>query len=204
MARPQHISDDTITKALAAAGEATAAEVADVLGMGPSTAAKRLAALEGAGAVRRHPGGRVNGTRVADRWSVPAVPVRGENAATAETGAPEPAEPSAAGERLGRGALGTLVREYLAAHPDEDLGAHPGGQGARSLPGSGVQCPVPPGGGRRGSAGQHHAPPVPHRLRPLAAARSAGRPAARRVSESLADLGAPTPPHLGESTSRTP
>ena len=30
--------------------------------------------------------------------------------------------PSAAGERLGRGALGALVREYLAARPDEDLG----------------------------------------------------------------------------------
>ena len=122
MARPQHISDDTITKALAAAGKATAAEVADVLGMGQSTAAKRLAALEGAGAVRRHPGGRVNGTRAPDRWSVPAVPAGGENAATAEKAAPEPAEPSAAGERLGRGALGTLVREYLEAHPDEDLG----------------------------------------------------------------------------------
>ena len=98
--------------------------------MGQSTAAKRLAALEGAGAVRRHPGGRVNGTRVADRWSVPAVPVGGDNAATAETAAPEPAEPSAAGERLGRGALGTLVRDYLAARPDEDLGPDPGGQGA--------------------------------------------------------------------------
>jgi len=123
MARPQHISDDTITTALAAAKEATAAEVADVLGMGQSTAAKRLAALEGAGAVRRHPGGRLNGTRVADRWSVSAEPGGGENAATADTAAPEPAEPSAAGERLGRGALGTLVRDYLAAHPDENLGA---------------------------------------------------------------------------------
>ena len=122
MARPQHISDDTITTALAAAGEATAAEVASVLGMGQSTAAKRLAALEGAGAVRRHPGGRLNGTRVADRWSVSAEPGGGENAATTETAAPEPSEPSAAGERLGRGALGTMVREYLAAHPDEDLG----------------------------------------------------------------------------------
>lgn len=30
--------------------------------------------------------------------------------------------PAASGDRLGRGALGTLVRDYLAARPDEDLG----------------------------------------------------------------------------------
>ena len=66
---PLQITDDTIVKALAAGGEVTAAELADRLGMGQSTAAKRLAALEAAGAVRRTPGGRVNGVRVADRWS---------------------------------------------------------------------------------------------------------------------------------------
>jgi DNA-binding MarR family transcriptional regulator len=136
MARPQHISDDTITRTLNDVGEATAADVADLLGMGQSTAAKRLAVLEDAGAVRRQPGGRVNGTRVPDLWSVPAVAAGdtptpepdasevtacSEGAFPAET-APEPAEPPPAGERLGRGALGTLVREYLATHPDEDLG----------------------------------------------------------------------------------
>ena len=47
MARPQHISDDTIIEALAAEGEVTAADLADRLGIGQSTAAKRLAALEG-------------------------------------------------------------------------------------------------------------------------------------------------------------
>jgi DNA-binding MarR family transcriptional regulator len=138
MARPQHISDATITEALAAAGEATAAEVAERLGMGQSTAAKRLAALEGAGEVRRHPGGRVNGTRVADHWSVAAalaaVPTPtaephstdttddGTEATPAEATAPDPTSPGTGSERLGRGALGSLVRDYLAAHPGEDLG----------------------------------------------------------------------------------
>jgi DNA-binding MarR family transcriptional regulator len=147
MARPQHISDDTIVKALAAAGEVTAAALADRLGIGQSTAAKRLAALEGTGSVRRQPGGRVNGVRAADRWSVPAAPsvdaaapnsgphTSDVNAPSGdggpiETATPEAVEPATVEgvapepgtERLGRGVLGTLVREYLAARPDEDLG----------------------------------------------------------------------------------
>jgi DNA-binding MarR family transcriptional regulator len=138
MARPQHISDVTITEALVAIGEATAAEVAERLGMGQSTAAKRLAVLEGAGSVRRQPGGRVNGTRMADRWSVAAAPAAGPtptaepdgtdttddstDASSAEATAPDPTRPGTGSERLGRGALGGLVRDYLAAHPGEDLG----------------------------------------------------------------------------------
>ena len=69
MARPTQITDETIVAALASGGEVTAAELAGRLGMGQSTAAKRLAALEASGAVRRSPGGRVDGVRVADRWS---------------------------------------------------------------------------------------------------------------------------------------
>ncbi|MGD0983682.1 MAG: helix-turn-helix domain-containing protein [Acidimicrobiales bacterium] len=44
MARPQQISTETITQALAAHPEVTAADLADALGIGQSTAAKRLAA----------------------------------------------------------------------------------------------------------------------------------------------------------------
>ena len=69
MARPAQTSDEAVLAAVAAHPEATAAELADALGMGQSTAAKRLAALEVAGAVRRIPGGRENGRRVADRWA---------------------------------------------------------------------------------------------------------------------------------------
>jgi DNA-binding transcriptional ArsR family regulator len=129
MARPTQITDDIIVEALAAGGEVTAADLADRLGMGQSTAAKRLAALEASGAVRRTPGGRVNGVRVADLWSsVATAPVTpdAEPHADADARVPDsggsdeaPAESSG---RLGRGALGTLVRDYLAARPGEAFG----------------------------------------------------------------------------------
>jgi DNA-binding MarR family transcriptional regulator len=127
MARPLQITDDTIVKALSAGGEVTAGDLADRLGMGQSTAAKRLAALKAAGAVRRTPGGRVNGVRAADRWSSvaaaadtePAVP--DTDVLATDGTAPVEAEPGGSG-RLGRGALGTLVRDYLAARPGETFG----------------------------------------------------------------------------------
>ena len=132
MARPTQITDDTIVTALAAGGEVTAAELADRLGMGQSTAAKRLAALEASGAVRRTPGGRVDGVRVADRWSS-AAPATGTAApdtdvpdtggtTRVETAQGEPAAAPGGSGRLGRGALGTLVRDYLAARPGEAFG----------------------------------------------------------------------------------
>ena len=122
MARPQHISDDTIIEALAAEGEVTAADLADRLGIGQSTAAKRLAALEGTGSVLRQPGGRVNGVRVADHWTVATIVADNDAGNATKTDATNPAAPKSGGKRLERGALGTLVRDYLAARPDEDLG----------------------------------------------------------------------------------
>ena len=138
MARPTQITDETLVTALAAGGEVTAAELADRLGMGQSTAAKRLAALEASGAVRRTPGGRVDGVRVADRWSSAApatgtaepavpepvgdVPATDETTAPVETAQGEPAAAPGGSGRLGRGALGTLVRDYLAARPGEAFG----------------------------------------------------------------------------------
>ena len=122
MARPQHISDDTIIEALANEGEVTAADLADRLGIGQSTAAKRLATLEGTGSVLRQPGGRVNGVRVADHWSVATVGADNDASNATKTDATNPAAPKSGGKRLERGALGALVRDYLAARPDEDLG----------------------------------------------------------------------------------
>lgn len=122
MARPQHISDDTIIEALANEGEVTAADLADGLGIGQSTAAKRLATLEGTGSVLRQPGGRVNGVRVADHWSVATVGADNDASNATKTDATNPAAPKSGGKRLERGALGALVRDYLAARPDEDLG----------------------------------------------------------------------------------
>jgi len=125
MARPTQITDDTIVEALAAGGEVTAADLSDRLGMGQSTAAKRLAALEASGAVRRSPGGRVNGVRAADRWSsVTTAPATADAEPHADAGVrdAEEAAPVESTGRLGRGALGTLVRDYLAARPGEAFG----------------------------------------------------------------------------------
>lgn len=148
MARPQRITDDTILDALASLGEATSEELAAQMGIGQSTAAKRLAALESAGLTRRQPGGRVNGVRAADRWAATAaagdagagklapdpdgVEAIGHEANDGDDESPaseeEPDDAAAAeetevsGDRLGRGALGSLVRDYLAARPDDDLG----------------------------------------------------------------------------------
>ncbi len=143
MPRPPTLSDEELTAALAAHPEVSAAEIAGVLGVGQSTAAKRLAALETSGMVCRIPGGRVAGVRAPDRWSVvpgdhPAALAPGkaepEGAAPGSI-APEPASdgPAAGGrapedqtadqaKRLGRGQLGTLVHDYLAARPAEAFG----------------------------------------------------------------------------------
>lgn len=149
MARPPKLSDEALTATLAAHPEATAAEIADVLGVGQSTAAKRLAALEGTGAVHRIPGGRIAGVRAPDHWSLvtatlpAAVPAdqadpggAAPGPAMAETAAEAPANDGRAVEdqavedqapedqagRLSRGQLGTLVHDYLAARPAESFG----------------------------------------------------------------------------------
>jgi DNA-binding MarR family transcriptional regulator len=127
------VTDASVIGALAPRPGLTSAQLADVIGSGRSTAAKRLAALEAAGSVRRQPGGRVDGARLPDRWwavappgnerpvpgpgagGVPGVPV----GAGQEPAGSEAVVPSG---RLGRGELGALVRAYLAARPGEDLG----------------------------------------------------------------------------------
>ena len=135
MARPLQITDEEILDGLTARPEVTSTDLADALGIGQSTAGKRLAALEAAGSVRRTPGGREAGRRAPDRWSAAATP---EVAATDLTGGEpgrepgggelrpaageETPEPPAAAGRLGRGELGSLVRDYLAAHPGEAFG----------------------------------------------------------------------------------
>jgi len=139
MARPLQTTDDTILDALAARSEVTSAELSEALGIGQSTAAKRLAALEAAGSVRRTPGGREAGRRAPDRWSAMATPEvaaadltggalggeLGDEPGGGElglAGGEETPEPPAAAGRLGRGELGSLVRDYLAARPGESFG----------------------------------------------------------------------------------
>jgi DNA-binding MarR family transcriptional regulator len=139
MARPPKLRDEALTAALTAHPEATAAEVAGVLGVGQSTTAKRLAALEATGAVHRIPGGRVAGVQAPDHWSVvvrglPVVAPPEHADPEGIASEPTPAEPAAEGPaiedrtsedqagRLGRGQLGTLVHDYLAARPGESFG----------------------------------------------------------------------------------
>lgn len=130
MARPTKLSDDALLAALRDRPGSTAAQVAEVLGLGQSTLAKRLAALEAAGTVSRIPGGRVAGVRAPDRWDANA-PAPAEPAATSDTGDAASGPESGARDagpvdhgpaRLGRGALGALIRDYLAARPTEAFG----------------------------------------------------------------------------------
>jgi DNA-binding transcriptional ArsR family regulator len=129
MARPQRISDEVLLEALTAAGEVTAGELASLLGIGQSTVAKRLAALEATGASSRRRDGRVDGVLTPDRWTAASSPRRRVPAPPGRAPEEDPSEPRpsaeaprADGGRLRRGALGALVRDFLAAHPEEDLG----------------------------------------------------------------------------------
>jgi len=133
---------EAITSALGEHPESSAAELAEVAGIGRSTANNFLAALERAGKVVRRPGGHEGGRRVSDRWSLAteassgdsggdAAPTEGAVAATtppnAETSSPsadatdnDAEAPSAS--RLGRGELSGLVLDYLTEHRGDAIG----------------------------------------------------------------------------------
>jgi DNA-binding MarR family transcriptional regulator len=117
VATTQKVSPETILESLAAHPRLTAAELAEVLGIGQSTAAKHLASLEVAGTARREPGGREGGRRVADRWSATAPAA--DDAANDGAASDGPVRST---DRLARGELSMLVRAYLAGRPGEDLG----------------------------------------------------------------------------------
>lgn len=103
-------SEAAILTLLADRPELSSAEVAMALGIGQSTAAKRLAGLEGTGKVRRRGGGRRGSRRLPHRWSV--VPAKATPAARSE----------AVPARLGRGQLAELVLAELAVNPAEPVG----------------------------------------------------------------------------------
>jgi len=106
---------DTVAAALAAQPGATAAELADAAGIARSTAAKALAAMEHEGRVRRVPGGRDGGRRLADRWhpvgsgAEEVSPAEPPIVAGAEPRAVETERAEATPGRLGKGALRDLV-----------------------------------------------------------------------------------------------
>ncbi len=122
-----HTPAEALAAALAAHPGATAAELAEVAGIGRSTAAKALAAMEHHGTARRGAGGRDGGRRLPDRWhpadygTAGPDPVEdGEEGRTVEP-ASETARASGQGEggegqpvdasavRLGKGELRSLV-----------------------------------------------------------------------------------------------
>lgn len=128
---------ETVAATLAAHPGRTAAELAQLAGLGTSTVAKALAALETVGLACRHipeaTGDRSR--RSAAHWQpVPTTPpadaepaearpepesaarTTGENARSGDGTAPGRTE------RLGKGELGTLVLEYLIARAGDDLG----------------------------------------------------------------------------------
>jgi len=171
MATTQKVSPTQVLDALAARPGVSAAELAEALGIGGSTAAKHLAALEAAGAVRREPGGCQAGRRLADRWSTtatvedpPAEP-DGVPAYTADApnrrGGPFRRPVGAWGaRRAGTGVPGGQVRR--------GPGTDPGREGARAVPGCRLQRAGPLGSGGRGSLDERLAPPLPDRRRPVA------------------------------------
>jgi DNA-binding MarR family transcriptional regulator len=112
------VNSEDVLAALAEQPEISATALAEALGLGQSTVSKHLAALEATGTARRTPGGRDGGRRIADRWSatVAATPAKAMEAGAKTDGGDDGAA------RLGRGELGTLVLDYLAARPEETFG----------------------------------------------------------------------------------
>jgi DNA-binding transcriptional MocR family regulator len=155
MGAPEHITDHDVIEALAALPDITAAEVAGALGVGRSTAAKRLARLEAEGVVRRAPGGRSSGVKVADHWSLATPPVVADPDVAHPGGGSAPTAPGT----TATGDLATTGSEPKSAQPAtgdpdgddpdgndrggndmrgaEEAGAEgSGGEGSRLAPGS--------------------------------------------------------------------
>jgi DNA-binding IclR family transcriptional regulator len=133
---------EAVTSALSDHPEATAAQLAELAGIGRSTANKFLAALEREGKVVRRPGGHEGGRRAADHWSLATEQLDAAGTATPEvtddppqddetldstatTSVTEPDDStsSASGAaRLGRGELSGLVLGYLVEHRGDAIG----------------------------------------------------------------------------------
>ena len=141
---PPTTTDTTelVTAALRQRPEATVIELAETAGVGRSTAAKCLAALEAAGTARRVPGGRDGGRRVADRWVLakprpPAGPPTADGDVDGGSSDDRPVAGGTIGDgtivgkgvraaRLAKGELASLVVDYLSVHPEELGPTEPG------------------------------------------------------------------------------
>lgn len=99
---------ETVLAAVTARPGATAVDLADVTGLGRSTVTRTLARLDQARQVTRTPGGRDNGRKQPDRWSVPIAEADGDATTDVPTGG-----------KLGKGQLRSLVLDYLRDRPGE-------------------------------------------------------------------------------------
>ncbi|MHB1929419.1 MAG: hypothetical protein ACYCUG_08385 [Acidimicrobiales bacterium] len=116
-------SGEAVLTALADHPGTTAEQLATATDLGRSTVTKTLAALAADQRVARSPGGRSQGRRLADRWSLPPA------APTAEEPAPTNGEPDddllPLGDkgkgRLGKGELHGLVAARLTAEPTSEF-----------------------------------------------------------------------------------
>jgi hypothetical protein len=132
--------EEAITKAVESTPGGATAGIAQVAGIGRSTAAKVLARLADAGQLTRHQGGRDRGKRLPDRWTLagvempaayagqvlgaeePAVAAGGSKSAEAPAAAGK-GEPAASaseteGGKLKPGGLDPLVKGYLKDNAD--------------------------------------------------------------------------------------
>ncbi len=102
---------DSVAEALAAHPGCTAAELAALAGLGQSTVSKVLASMEAAGVASRDVDTPAAGRRPAARWSPATRTEPARKDATSD---------GSDAERLRPGQLGTLVLEYLLAHPEQE------------------------------------------------------------------------------------
>src|SRR5436309_1763078 len=108
MARTPGAGTEAVLGALSRRTGRTAAEVANAVGIGRSTANKALAALESEDKARRESGGRDGARRLPDLWL--------------RTSSNGPGRKSTSGgPRLGKGELAGLVRKHLKAQPKAEF-----------------------------------------------------------------------------------
>lgn len=120
---PKAPATETVLVALASRPETTAEQLAAAAGLGRSTVAKALAALDAEHLVVRVTGGRDRGRRLADRWSLPpATPTTEQPPSAGEDPvALRPAGDRGGEGRLARGQLRSLVADRLAGEPDREF-----------------------------------------------------------------------------------
>ena len=137
-------SSEAILAALTHHPGATAAELAEAAGIGRSTAAKALAALEGAGKARHTLGGRDGARRLPDRWTVTPPAKRVARARKATPNTLTDVAPTAPAPRSARQGSAARPRARLSERPAW-RGSHPyrARQGHRPLPGRDRQRPAP-------------------------------------------------------------